>query len=163
MRVVDGLLALLLAGPGFRAAPVNQPNGCSEVNWDPLSVEDKAYTDAMIFGRSLIDHGITVLCTAPSKMTGMFEGQVGAAVYRTSVGNFDVLFLAPWESFDALQVNEARLDGRYQYTFAGRPKSSPSARLDGARPAYFVRDANRLLFILDSTLAARLRTALGQQ
>jgi hypothetical protein len=48
-------------------------------------------------------------------MTGMFEGQEGAALYRTSLGDFDALFLPVSQRFDALQILERRQDGRYLY------------------------------------------------
>jgi hypothetical protein len=153
------LVVLTFSGSALRE---QGSEGCAALKWDPLPAADKAYIDALYLARTLTDHGISVSCIAPSKMVGMFDGQQGAAVYDTSAGRFEALFAAPWESFDGLQITEQRLNGRYLYSFAGRPKARPGQGLNSARPVDFIKHAHRLLIVFgDTALAGQLRAALG--
>lgn len=83
-----------VALPRFaKADEVRQLQGCNEVNQPPLPASDAAYRDAMALAQTLIKRRFVVTCMSPSKMTGTFEGQDGAAVYRTNQGDFEALFL----------------------------------------------------------------------
>jgi hypothetical protein len=56
-------------------------------------------------------------------MTDTFEGQEGAAVYRTNEGDFEALFLPKPQNFNKLQVIE-RYDGQsYRYSLCGAPRA----------------------------------------
>ena len=89
-------------------------------------------------------------------MVGTFEGQTGAALYRTNRGDFDALFLPNLQSFDGLQVFERQESGRYLYSFAGHPKPWPANLIDASRPVYFIKNLNRLIVAHDKELATQL-------
>ena len=46
----------------------------------------------------------------------LFEGEVGAAIYKTSRGVFEALFLPQSRSFDELQIRERRDGASYLYS-----------------------------------------------
>ena len=64
--------------------------------------------------------GIEVTCVLPSKSVPIFDAQLGAAFYRTTVGNIDVMFLRPSMGFE-IHVVERKQDGRYLFSFEGKP------------------------------------------
>ena len=103
--VVASLIVVTLAGP-MRAQTGSQAAGCAEVDWTALQPSAPAYVDALELARTLADSGLMVLCIGGSKMTGMFEGQKGEAIYRTDQGRFDVAFLPKPQNFDGLQIVE---------------------------------------------------------
>ncbi len=83
-------------------------------------------------------------------MENTFEGQEGAAVYRTDHGSFEVCFLPESGTFERLKVTEERKGGqRYLYRFTGPPQPWPANLIDSAFPIYFVKDRN-LLFVVES-------------
>jgi hypothetical protein len=136
----------------------NQTTGCSDVDW-PLQPTDPAYPDAVDLTRALAD-GFVVQCIAPSKMAGMFEGQTGAALYRTNRGSFEALFLQKLQNFDGLEIVERQESGRYLYSFAGHPKPWRANLIDASHPVYFIKSLNRLIVAPDKELAAHLGSIL---
>jgi hypothetical protein len=157
---VVSLAVINLVGP-VRPQASSQATGCADANWPALQPSDPAYLDALELARTLADSGFIVMCIAPSKMTGTFEGQKGAAVYRTDQGGFDALFLPKPQNFDQLEIVERQEVGRYLYSFAGRPTPWPANRIDGPRPLFFIRHTNRLVVAYDKDLAHRLGTTLA--
>jgi len=158
-----GILAAIVAVAFIQplgAQSDSHPMGCTAVNWPDLQVSDPAYPDAMDLDRALTNHGFIVQCIAPSKMTGLFEGLTGAALYRTNQGSFDALFLLKPQNFDTLQILERREGGRYLYFFAGHPKPWPANLIDASSPVYFIRNVNRLIVVHDRELATRLGSIL---
>lgn len=137
-----------------------QTTGCTEVNWPALQPSDPGYPDAVDLARALADNGFIVQCIAPSTMAGTFEGQTGAALYRTNRGDLDALFLPNLHNFDGLQIFERQESGRYLYSFAGHPKPWPANLIDASRPVYFIKNLNRLIVGHDQELAAHLRSIL---
>jgi hypothetical protein len=132
-----------------------------------LRSTDPFYADGMEVARDLIDHGFIVKCIlTPSIFDGVFDGQSGAALYRTDKGEFNVLFLPKAETFDALQVIEQKQGERYVYTFRGAPtKHSPpdSPVRMYARKTYFINSRNLLFVVMDDAdLAASIQAAVGQ-
>ena len=97
-------------------------------------------------------------------MEGTFEGQSGAAVYRTVHGSFEVLFLPQTGTFDHLKIIEQHNGDRYLYRFQGPPQPWPANLIDSAFRIYFVKDWN-LLFVVDddAELAARLQKVVRSQ
>jgi hypothetical protein len=53
---------------------------------------------------------VEVTCVLPSKLVGMFEGQLGAAFYRTTVGVTDVMFMSVSMDFEIHVVEAKRTD-----------------------------------------------------
>jgi hypothetical protein len=144
------------------AQSTSQSAGCSEVKWTALSPRDPAYASAMDLAHQLTEHGFIVMCVAPSKMTDMFEGQEGAAVYKTNEGTFEALFAPKGQTFDGLQVIERYQRGRCLYSFWGVPKPrSASMTWDSDRPEYFIRHVNQFIVVRDKELAIRIEHAVG--
>jgi hypothetical protein len=112
----------------------------------------------MKLSKTLHTHGIQVRCVLLSKEAQMFEGQLGAAFFRTDIGDFDALFLPPSESWDKLKVIEQRETSGYTtYRFQGDPKYSGTWE---GRSVYFVKSRNQFLHSLDQQTVLKLREAL---
>jgi hypothetical protein len=124
-----------------------------------LKADDPAYADAMELAQALRNHGFIVKCVLQSKMTGLFEGEKGAALYRTNRGDFEGFFLPKTQTF-AVQPIETRKNGRYIYSFSGSPRSTRGS-WDSARPAYFIQHANQFFATWDEQLATELDKALA--
>jgi hypothetical protein len=96
-----------------------------------------------LFGRddsgSCVEDGISVSCIGPSTINGLFEGEVGAAIYKTSRGVFEALFLPQSRAFDELQIRERRDGASYLYSFEGPPKSSTADPMTASRPFHSSR------------------------
>jgi hypothetical protein len=158
------LLGLLLFGLSAlavgqeRATRIKQPDPC-----DPralLPPTDPAYVEAMDLARTLNTHGLPVRCVMLSKEAQMFDGQLGAAFFRTAMGDFDALFLPRSQNWDGLKVVEQRQpDGYTRYHFDGAPRYSGTWE---GKSVYFVQHRNQLLHSLNQQLVAKLRGALGQ-
>jgi hypothetical protein len=159
--VVIGVAIVALVRPTIAQDTARPTSGCGDLNWPPLPADDLAYLDAMDLARTLTGHQFIVACVAPSKMTGMFEAQEGAAVFRTTAGSFEALFLFSPLTFDELQVVERREGGRFLYSFSGRPEPWAANLIDSVRPWYFIKHENYLILEQESQqLAASLWSAL---
>jgi hypothetical protein len=157
-----GLSLVVVALVGNRHAQAgSQATQCADTNWPELQPSAPAYLDALELARTLRDKGFMVMCIAPSKWTGVFEGQRGAALYRTNQGSFDVLFLPKPQNFDRLEIVERHENGEYLYSFAGRPTPWPAKVIAGPRPTFFIRHTNRLIVAFDTEVADHLRTAFA--
>jgi hypothetical protein len=62
-----------------------QDNPCDPKAWLPAT--DPAYAEAMKPSKTLNRHGIQIRCVLLSKEAQMFEGQLGAAFFRTDIGD----------------------------------------------------------------------------
>jgi hypothetical protein len=160
MRPFVALPVLLLIASAQSSLLAQSSDCTGKAAQAQLSSINTVYVDAMDLARNLIDHGFIVECVQASKMERLFDGQKGAALYRTDQGAFDVLFLPEAETFDAVQVVEQRQSNRYLYSFRGTPRSP--TRMMGQK-AYFIRSAN-LLFLAwsDADLAASIQAAFGR-
>jgi hypothetical protein len=136
---------------------------CPNTNWPSLQPTDPAYPYAADLLRALNEGGIAVLCVAPSVMTGMFEAEEGAALYKTNHGDFEALFLPPSNTFDRLRIAERREEGRYLYSFDGEPKPMSASPFDATQPLYFARNANRLIVAYSSALVSEIRDILTRR
>ena len=71
-----------------------QSTGCSGREQEAaLNSDARVYAVATALSQSLGKSGILVNCMLSSTMEDTFEGQTGAAAYRTNHGSFEVLFL----------------------------------------------------------------------
>jgi len=155
---LPAVLVLLLTASSLLA----QSSDCTgKETQAQLPSVDPVYVDAMELARNLIDQGFIFKCVLGSKMQNLFEGQKGAAFYRTDQGSFDVVFLPKEETFDAVQVVEQRQDNLYAYSFRGIPHSP--GRMESSKKTYFIKWAN-LLFLLwsDADLAGSIQTAVSR-
>ena len=126
-----------------------------------LSSIDPVYVDAMELARNLIDHGLIVKCVLASKENDQFDGQKGAALYRTDRGVFEVLFLPKTDTFDAVEVVEQRQGTRYLYSFRGTPHSP--THIDSSKPTYYIKFGNILFDVwADAELAATIQAVVRQ-
>ena len=117
------------------------------------------YADAINLSRDLAARGIRVECIRRSKEEQFFEGQKGAAWFKTSQGDFEVWFLPSPETFAGLEVITQQKNGRYIYSFGGTPRISRTK--DSSKPIYFIKDRNALFNVWgDEQLAARIQRAL---
>jgi len=137
------------------------PNACKDVSakkaWD--DAKSPVYQDAMQLARTLSQRGFYVECIRRSKEENVFEGQKGAAWFKTDQGIFEVWFLPVGESFADLQiVEESKGDGRFIYSFRGTPRIL--THIDSSEPIVFIKQGNLLFEVWgDERLAASLRQA----
>jgi hypothetical protein len=159
LRLSLGLL--VLAGP---PALFTQNTDCTAQGLRALPSNSPVYRDAAVLSATLTKGGILVKCISRSPMEGTFEGQSGAAVYRTVRGTFQVVFLPQTRTFDRLKIIEQHNGDRYLYRFQGPPQPWPANLIDTAFRIYFVKDRN-LLFVVDgdAELAAILQKFVGSQ
>jgi hypothetical protein len=156
------ILVIALVGAVGLAPLSGQVEDCSPLDLSAaIQPTDKAYGPARALSEHLERGGFRVKCMLRSHMEGLFEGLVGAALYRTNRGDFDALFLSPPDTFDQLRVTE-RIEGvSWVYSFEGRPKPWPVNRMEGRR-MQFVKHAHRLLLVRDEKLAALLQAAIDR-
>lgn len=126
--------------------------------WDDAS--SPVYADATELARTLSDRGFVVKCIRRSKEEHLFEGQKGAAWYKTDQGIFEVWFLPKLENFVALDIiAQPQGNGRYTYFFRGTPRISTT--MDSSKPISFIKYGNLLFEVWgDKQLAGNLSHAL---
>jgi hypothetical protein len=149
------LLMLLLVPLAARAT-------CSQEDAPyKLKRTDRAYEQAMKLKGEFDRKGIGVTCVLPSKLVGMFEGQVGAAFYRTTVGVIDVMFLPESKDFE-VRVVETIKDGRYLYSFEGQPHANTQV-WDASHRCFFIQSHNYMFTTDDQGVAQRLRAVVAER
>jgi hypothetical protein len=122
-----------------------------------LRPTDPAYAESIELTRELENRGYIVRCVLRSKSERDFEGQLGAALYRTNRGDFEALFLTKPRTFDSVRVTERAVNGEfYRYSFEGSPHAGG---MEGRR-TFFARRANRFFMTFDLRLAADLGEVL---
>ena len=125
-----------------------------------IKTDDPAYADAMDLARTLQGRGFIVKCVLQSVMVHTFQGQKGAAVFRTDRGDFDVLFLPEPQTFATVEILERRENGRFLYSFRGSPRAASPHPIDSAYPMYFVKHADQLFITWESKLPASIVKAV---
>jgi hypothetical protein len=149
MKSLLGFLLLL--------APLTAHATCSpEDAPSQLKQSDRAYDQAMKLKAAFEKRGVEVTCVMPSVDVRMFRNQLGAAVYRTSIGQLDVMILQESLEFQ-IHVVETRKDGRYFYTFEGKPDVDTRG-WDAAFKLYFVQHRNFMFDVPDDKVAEKLRS-----
>lgn len=83
---------------------------------------DPVHDDAMELASALERHDFIVECVRSSKQAQIFDGQKGAAVYKTNRGVFEVLFLPKGQTFNELKIVSESKEGFSKYSFRGRPR-----------------------------------------
>jgi hypothetical protein len=121
-----------------------------------LKQTDRAYEQAMKLKAALEQQGVEVICVLPSVDVRMFRNQLGAAVYRTSIGQLIVMILPESMEFQ-IHVVETRRNGRYFYTFEGKPDVDTHG-WDAAFQIYFIQHHNFMFDVPDEKLAEKLRS-----
>jgi hypothetical protein len=145
-------MAILLLSIPFTAYATCSPEDAPY----ELKNTDRAYEQAMKLKAFLEHQGVEVACVLPSKDVGMFRNQLGAAFYRTSIGQLNVMILP--ESMDfQIRVVETRKDGRFLYTFEGKPDVDTTP-WDAAYKIFFVQHRNFMFTASDEKLAEKTRS-----
>jgi len=168
MKQQGEFLLWLLLGFSVLVCPaevLGQSPGCSGREREAaLRSDAQVYRDAMALSESLGKNGILVNCVLGSTMEATFEGQTGAAAYRSKHGRFEVLFLPQAGSFDRLTIFEQRNGKRYSYRFKGPPQPWSANLIDSAYRIYFIKNRN-MLFVVDNDagLAATLQKFVYSQ
>jgi hypothetical protein len=162
LRVPLTVVLLLLLTASMQSSLLAQSSDCTgKETQAQLPSVDPVYVDAMELARYLIDHGFIVKCVLASKRQNGFDGQKGAALYRTDRGSFDVLFLPKAETFDAVEVVEQRQGARYLYSFRGTPRSP--THIDSSKRTYYIKFGNVLFDVWgDAELAATIQAVVRQ-
>jgi hypothetical protein len=97
-----------------------QANASAQQQWENGS--SPVYADASELARTLNERGFLVQCLRRSVGEGFFQGQKGAARFKTERGIFEVWFLPKPETFAGLEIDEQRKNGEYVYSFGGTRK-----------------------------------------
>ena len=161
LRVTLPAILLLLVIASMQPSFAQSSDCTGKAVLAQLSSVDPVYVDAMELTRYLIDHGFIVNCVQGSKMQNLFDGQKGAALYRTDRGGFEAVFLSKTETFDALEVVEQRKGARYLYSFRGTPRSP--AHIDSSKRTYYIKFGNVLFDVWgDAELAATFQALVRQ-
>lgn len=121
--------------------------------------QNPVYADATELAGALEGRGFDVECIARSKEEAMFDGQKGAAWFKTDHGIFEVWFLPKTETFSALAVVERPgPNGAYSYTFQGTPRIPRT--IQSPRQIWYIKSGNLLFEVWgDPLLAASLDSA----
>ena len=154
------LNAAMTAQLSAQATDCNDPHATPEANaiaqqqWENRS--SPVYADATALARTLNERGFWVQCIRRSKAERIFQGQKGAAWFKTDRGIFDVWFLPKPENFNGLEIDEQRENGEYVYSFRGTPQISRT--IESSKKNYFINYENLLFLVIgDERLAASIR------
>ena len=71
-------------------------------------------------------------------MTDTFEGQEGTAVYRTTEGDFEALFLPKPQNFNKLRVTSVLMVRTIATALRAAPDPWPANLMESTFPLYFV-------------------------
>jgi hypothetical protein len=144
--------------------------GCSpeELN-NLLRPSDPAYTDATALAGTLQNHGFIIQCVLPSKLAQFLPRQTGAALFRTTTGDFEALFRPKEQNFDDVFISEGRDENLssqsnaigYRYTLRN-PQGYKLRDMVG-RETFFVRHDNIFFMTFQKNTAATLTDSLRNQ
>jgi len=156
----------------FVAAAQSQSSraGCSpeELN-NLLRPSDPAYVDAIGLAASLQSHSFTIECVLPSKFAKFLPRQTGAALFRTTTGDFEALFRPKGQNFDDVFISEKRdvnlSSGSnavgYRYTL--RDSQGHKLQDMAGRETFFVRHDYILFITSQKNTAATLNESLRSE
>lgn len=151
----------------FAAQARGSQTACSpeEIN-NPLRPSDAAYADAIGLAATLQNHGFTIQCVLPSKFVQFLPRQTGAALFRTTMGDFEALFRPKEQNFDDVFISDqrdpnvwSRSNGmEYRYTFRDRQGRMLQDMV--GREAFFAKHRNTLFVTWQKKTAAALTESL---
>jgi len=162
-RILSICVLIFPAMPCARAQSTSSPQSqrCSSEDLRAvLRTSDAAYPETVALTKDLKNRGYVVRCVLQSKFANFFDGQLGAALYRTDRGDFEALFLTKPRTFASVRLIEHADGGTYLYRFEGSPRV-PSRDMDCARRTFFARHANQFFVTEDQQLAANLGQILN--
>jgi hypothetical protein len=164
-RLALAVCALIL---WFVIAPQAQGSrtGCSpEELKNLLRSSDPAYADAIGLAGTLQNHGFTIQCVLPSKFAHFLPRQTGAALFRTTTGDFETLFRPKEENFDDIHISEERdvnLPSWSSFHYIFRDPQGRMVTESWGRETFFVRHHNVLFVIGQKNAVAPLTEAVQQ-
>jgi hypothetical protein len=120
---------------------------------------DPLYPEAMDLAKVLRGYGLTIKCVLPSKMANAFEGQMGAALYRTNRGDFEALFLKKPATFASVKPTEAQKNGFYLYSFEGTTPAHGG--WTSSKREFFIKHGSQMLITREEQLAVYLDKELN--
>jgi hypothetical protein len=163
MQIVRLMLSTCLFLAAVANALAQSTDPCNNDDLRRAWESDPIYTEAMELARILENRGFVVECVRSSKQAELFEGEKGAAWYKTKQGVFEVLFLPVSQNFEDLQiVAESKPGGRHTYIFRGAPRISTT--MDSAKPMVFIKHKNLLFEVWgNEELAKQLTHALERR
>ena len=157
MHSVQLLLSVLIvsaARPALVSSQTSDPckDVSSQKDWD--DGKSPVYADATELALTLSRRGFVVECIRRSKEENLFQGQKGAAWYKTDKGIFEVWFLPKGESFADLEVIEQpQGNGTYNYSFRGTPRIS--THIESSKQMFFLKQGNLLFEVRGNEHLAR--------
>ena len=134
-RLLIACLFVVMAA--YAAAQSN--DWCRDENSRRAWEHDPVHDEAMELAHTLESHGFIVECVRSSKQAQLFDGQKGAAVYKTNRGVFEVLILPKGQTFDELKIVTESKGEDTIYSFRGKPLI-PSTMESKSRIAFIKHD-----------------------
>ena len=162
-------LAVCAAILWFVGAPQAQGSqtGCSpEELKNLLRPSDPVYAEAIGLAGTLQNHGFTIQCVLPSKLAQFLPRQTGAALFRTTMGDFETLFRPKEQNFDDVFVSEERdvnLPSWSSYHYIFRDPQDRMVRDSWGRETFFVRHHNILFVIWQENALAPITEAVQDE
>jgi hypothetical protein len=156
-RIATFSLILCFAAPTLlsaQASDCNDPHASPQANamaqqeWE--SQNSPVYVDATNLSHDLAARGITVECIRRSKEEHLFEGQKGAAWFKTNQGIFEVWFM---------------LDSKEAAAAVAKVTAKPAPiSLPSGPNQFFIQPQNFVFHVSmdDKTLAAKIQTAFQE-
>ena len=146
-----------------------RPTSCSpEEIRNPMRPSDPGYRDAIELAASLQNHQFTILCVGPSKFARFLSRQTGAALFRTTIGDFEALFRPKEQNFDDVFISEERnsslpSDSDIGFRHTVRDRQGRKIRVMEGRETFFVRHDNILFITWQKETAGTLSESFGDQ
>jgi hypothetical protein len=165
-RLALAVCAAILWFVGAPQAQGSQTDCSPEELKNLLRPSDPAYADAIELAGTLQNHGFTIQCVLPSKFAQFLPRQTGAALFRTTMGDFETLFRPKEQSFDDVFISEGRdvnLPSWSSYHYIFRDPQDRIVRDLWGRETFFVRHHNILFVISQKNSVGPLAEAVQQE
>jgi hypothetical protein len=141
--------------------------GCSsEELKNLLRPSDPAYADAIGLAGTLQNRGFTIQCVLSSKFAQFLPRQTGAALFRTTMGDFETLFRPKEQNFDDVLISEERdvnLPSWSSYHYIFRNPQGRKVRDSWGRETFFMRYHNILFVIWQENALAPITEAVQDE
>lgn len=162
------LLAVTLVAAGLGGAQDHEGSPRRFI-CTPIPTDNPVYADALDLVDALTNAHVNVKCATLSKTTTAFEGEEGSIFLQTDSMPLHAVFMPRPQDFSSLQVFQQRQQGRYNYTFRGKPKytfrgtaknKAGAGGITGDFAEYFICYENALIITFDKQLALQIEKGL---
>lgn len=153
----------------FVTAAQASQTGCSPEELKiALRPSDPAYADVIGLAATLQNHSFTIQCVLPSKFAKYLPRQTGAALFRTTLGDFEALFRPNEQNFDDIFISEKREEilsswSNANYLYTLRDPQGRKLRDIAGRETFFVRHKNTFFMTWEKDTAATLTESLRNE